>query len=269
MDNVNSRLDTSRSNIAQLRQDTANQDLNASKPYNFVLVDGAFGASCWKPFGKLLYAAGHNVIYPELPNDPNATFEDDTEAVQKATYGLSNLVPLYHSRGAETARQLAIDDTDRFIGAILISSGGPHAYYLDPKFPEAHYSRYTAEYEAILISKPDRTQDIDRSEVQSYLFNDVLDPLLLSVALSELHEQRDSAYDTSPIFELPTTELAIEVWLGEKDRALNIPRAMRVWQEWAGVTPILLPCGHTPQLSMIDTMAHMSIQFANNARNAR
>ncbi|HET7320828.1 MAG TPA: alpha/beta hydrolase, partial [Candidatus Saccharimonadales bacterium] len=240
-------------------------------PLTVVLVPGAFHTKAhWLPFGKILEAAGHSVVYPELPaQDPNGSFEDDTEAVKKAITGLSNILIMFHSRGTETARLLASEDLERFVGAIILSSGGPHAYQLDPSFPEADMPRYTDEYQSIISQKPNNMTGIDKERAGFFLYHDVEDEAIKQQAVDDLQDQRNSTTDTSPVYTLPTQDLAIEVWLGIRDRILTTPRAVRVWKEFANITPEPLPSGHTPQLSIINYLFRRTIHFANQARKTK
>jgi pimeloyl-ACP methyl ester carboxylesterase len=246
-------------------------DLSSSEPITAVLVPGAFHSQAhWRPFGKVLSSAGHTVIYPELPaQDPNGSFAADAEAVRKAIRGARNLLLMLHSRGTETARLLETEDLERFIGVIILSSGGPHAYQLDPRFPEASMPRYNEDYLKIVTRKPNNMTSIDKDKSGYYLYHDVKDKELKLQAVEDLQDQRDSETDKSPLYTLPTNDLPIEVWLGMRDRILTTPRAVRVWKEFANITPEPLPSGHTPQLSIIDYLAQRTIHFANQARKIR
>lgn len=239
-----------------------------SEPFTAVLVPGAFHSQAhWRPFGQVLSSAGHNVIYPELPaQDPNGSFEADTEAVRKAIRGAHNLLLLLHSRANETARLLETEDLERFIGVIIISSGGPHSYQLDPKFPEASMPRYNEDYLKIVTRKPNNMTGINKNKTAHYLYHDVQDKALKLQAIEDLQDQRDSETDKSPLYKLPTNDLPIKVWLGVQDRILTLPRAVRVWEEFAGITPQALPSGHTPQLSIINELAKRTFRFVNQAR---
>jgi pimeloyl-ACP methyl ester carboxylesterase len=244
------------------------EPLDASEPFTATLVPGAFHSQAhWRPFGTLLSSAGHNVIYPELPaQDPNGNFEADAEAVRKAIRGERNILLMLHSRGTETARLLETEDLSRFIGVIILSSGGPHAYKLDSGFAEASMPRYTDDYDSIVSTKPNNMTSIDKSRAAHFLYHDVKDEVLKLQAIEDLHDQRNSSTDTSPLYTLPVNELPISVWLGIQDRILTLPRADRVWREFAGIRPEPLPSGHTPQLSIIKYLAHRTIQFVNQVR---
>ena len=214
-----------------------------------------------------LASKGHNVINPTLRSgDTSLSFNDDAKLIIDAIGDADNIVTVTHSRGAEVPPRIlsrASVDKDRFIGAVVMNSAGPHDFELTPG--RLALPRYTPQYiESVVPDGPDRFM-FDPNKVRDVLFSDVSDAIATK-AITMLVGQRQSKSNQAPLPYWPS-EIPMLVMQGADDQAIVLDSADAVNDKYYyKPETIKLPGGHSLYLAQPSLVADVILDFAQSVR---
>lgn len=239
--------------------------------YTFGLIHGAWHqGKHWELLEDELQALGHTTIAPDLPIDEiDKSIEDDTAAVADALADHDNIVLVAHSRGAETIpRLIAREQSTRFLGVVILNSGGPYGFRPEPAFPgEPELPRHSPLYSAGVQETDNGLTAYDPSYARRLFYSGAGEEIALE-AIRSLRQQRKPDLAVNGSARLPDTLPAYFI-LGTEDKVLNLERVRRVAIQWLGKQAIELPVDHTPQISNPALLAKVLVVLARSAELER
>lgn len=243
-------------------------ETDMQQSYTFGLIHGAWHrGEHWRLLENELRALGHDTVAPDLPaEDKDKDFDDDTAVVADALEGHDNIVLVAHSRGVEAVpRLLARQPPGRFIGAVILNSGGPYGFRLTPDAQDL--PRHNPEYAAGVQLTDDGLTTYAPDYARRLFYSDAAEEVA-ATAVRGLRKQRQPDASPDGPIALPP-EIPAYYILGTEDKVLNLERARRVAYQWLGKQAIELPTGHTPQISHPAQLAAKLLMLARLAKQER